>query len=89
VRKAGTALRSLRLTGVPAGAVVRATCEGRSCPRKSLRIVSAAGGVVKLKPFQDQRLRPGTTLTIRVTKAGMTDAVLVLKVRSRRPPRVS
>ena len=51
--------------------------------------MSPAGGTVTLKPFQRERLRPGTTLTIRVRKGGMLDAVFVLKVRAGRPPRVT
>ena len=88
-RSTATTFRSLKLTGVPAGATVRVACKGRSCPRKSLRIASPNGGTVKLRPFQRRRLRVGTKLTIRVSKDGMTDAVLVLKVRARKPPRVT
>ena len=68
---------------------MRVRCAGRSCPRRSLRIASTAGCVVKLKPFEGKRMRPGTKLTFRVTEAGLADAVLSVELRARRPPRVT
>ena len=44
------------------------TCKGKRCPTR--RFTSTRSGNVKLAKFAKKKLRPGTKLTIRVTKPG-------------------
>ena len=78
-----TKYRRLTLKRVPRGAKVTVTCKGKRCP--SRRFTSTRSGSVKLAKFVKKKLRPGTTLTIRVTKAGAIGKQFVIKIRTGRP----
>jgi hypothetical protein len=59
----------------PVGARVTITCRGSSCPlRRSARRIAAKGGrtvqTITFSRLRNQRLRPGTVLEVRVTRAG-------------------
>jgi hypothetical protein len=64
--------------------MVSMRCKGKGCPfeRKSAR---AKNGVAKLgKHFKGAKLKPGTTLEVRVTAPGMVGKVVRYTFRSKR-----
>jgi hypothetical protein len=61
----------LRLTGVTHGAKVSVTCHGHGCPR---------GKHLTLRKLVGHKLRKGAVIEVRITKAGMTGAVVDLVV---------
>ena len=87
-----TRFTRLRVRRVPRGSRVRATCarKRKKCPRKARKAFSKrrASGSVNLKRFLRVRFRPGTKITVRVTKRGRIGAVKILTVRKRKPPRI-
>ena len=87
-KKKSTTFSSLSVKGVPAGATVKVTCKG-TCPKKSVTIVSPKGGTVALKAYRKKALKVGTTLTIAVTKAGMTGMAKIIKIRASKRPSVT
>jgi hypothetical protein len=87
-----TRFTRLKVRRVPRGSRVRATCARKrsKCPRKARKAITKrrASGSVNLKRFLRVRLRPGTKITVRVTKRGSVGAVKILTVRRRKPPRI-
>jgi YVTN family beta-propeller protein len=82
-----TKLSALRVNDVPAGSDVIATCSPR-CPKA--RVVKRnQRGTVRLKELVTKPLRFNAVITVTVTKAGMTGAVKVLAMRSRKAPKVT
>lgn len=73
----------LTLKRVPTGASIKVTCKGKRCPLK--KYSPKGSGTVKLKKLLKKKLRPGTTLEIRVTKAGFIGKVFSVKIRKGRP----
>ena len=84
--KGYTRYKRLVVKGVPAGATVSVTCKGKKCPAKSFKKTRA--GNVKLAKFLKKKLRVGTTLTIRVTRAGAIGKQFVIKIRRGKAPRL-
>ena len=82
-----TIFRRLTLKAVPQGATVSVTCKGKKCPAK--RFTSKRKGAVKLKKFTKKKLRPGTKLTIRVTKNGAIGKQFVIKIRKGKAPTIN
>lgn len=82
-----TIFKRLVLNGVPAGSKVTVRCKGKKCPAK--RLSKTGRGSVKLRKFTMKRLRVGTTLTIRVTRADAIGKQFVLKIRKRKTPKLT
>jgi hypothetical protein len=87
-KKKSTTFSSLAVKGVPAGATVKVTCKG-TCPKKTVTIVSQKGGTVALTAYRRKALKVGTTLTIEVTKPGMTGMAKIVKIRASKRPSVT
>ncbi|WP_028065572.1 hypothetical protein [Solirubrobacter soli] len=81
----GTKLKSLRATGVPAGATVTVVCSGKGCPKKRY-VKRDAKGTVDLAAFR--RLPTTAKLTVTVT-LGSAKAVHVLKTRKALAPKIN
>jgi hypothetical protein len=79
-----TVYSRLVIKRVPRGATVSVRCKGRKCPAKSFKKTRA--GNVKLAKFIKKRLRPGTTLTIRVTRPGAIGKQFLIKIRKGKTP---
>ena len=82
--KRATVIFQFDVKDIPAGARVSMRCKGKGCPfeRKS---VEPKGSTAKLaKHFKGARLKPGTTLEVRVTAPGMVGKVVRYTFRSRR-----
>ena len=77
----------LTLKRVPKGARVTATCKGKRCPAK--RFSSKRSGNVKLTRFVKKKLRPGTKLTIRVTKPGAIGKQFAIRIRKGKAPKLT
>lgn len=92
VRRA-TRFSALKLTGVPSGSKVVATCryKGRTCAGKAGKTFTKrrASGTVSLKRFRKVTLKPGSVITIKVTKPGAVGAVEIIRIRKNQPPRVT
>jgi hypothetical protein len=89
-----TRLGSIKVKRVPRGATVRATCQIKrhKCPRKARRhfVKRHARGTVSLnKRYRRVRLRPGTRLTIRVTKPHFIGDVKIVRIRRGRAPTIT
>lgn len=81
-----TVYKRLMLKRVPAGSTVSVKCKGKKCPAKSFH--KKAHGTLKLAKFTKKKLRPGTKLTIRVTKPGMIGKQFVILIRKRKAPKL-
>lgn len=81
-RRAGrTRLTGLRLTHVPRGARIAATCKGgtkKGCPRKRIKSLRKHG-TVKLNALAKLKLRKGAKLTITVTAPGYKPKTMTIK----------
>jgi hypothetical protein len=82
----GTKLKTLRATGVPAGATVTAVCSGKGCPKKKRSVKVNAGATVDLAAFR--RLPTTAKLTVTVSKDGAS-AVHVLRTRTGKAPKIT
>ena len=85
--------RASRLTikDLPAGASVELACKGSGCPFKSRRtaVPRARSALSVLAQLRRARLRPGATLVVRITKAGMEGRSLKFTVRRGKAPRLT
>ncbi len=89
-----TRLRSIKVKHVPRGSTVRATCKIKRhrCPHKARKRFTKrhARGTVSLnKRYTRVRLRPGTRLTIQVTKPGFVGAVKIVRIRRGKEPTIT
>jgi hypothetical protein len=66
----------------PRGARISVRCHGRGCPRKSLARMTT---LTRLGAFE-RRLRAGTRLVIRVTRAGFIGKHTVIRIRRGKAP---
>jgi hypothetical protein len=73
---------------VPAKVSVSVRCRGTSCPSRRLGRRAAARRTVRLKPFE-KRLRAGTRLTVKVTRAGWIGKWTTIVIRRGAAPRRS
>jgi hypothetical protein len=74
--------KSLRVTGIPAGATLRLTCKGKGCKGKrkySRRFPRARGRFDLLKQVKRDRLRKGAVVEIRITAPNMIGRVFRIK----------
>jgi hypothetical protein len=69
-------LRAVRVAGVPAGAQVRVTGAG-----KAARLTARKSGTLAVTALAGRRVRAGTVLTVRLSRAGMTAQTLRTAVR--------
>lgn len=80
----------MRLISVeaPPGALISVTCRGRGCPLTHVsRVMSASAESSAVDfPHLQRFLRAGTTLEIRVSKAGEVGKYTRLTIRAGRPP---
>lgn len=82
-----TVYKKLILKRVPAGSRITVKCKGKKCPAKSFR--KRGHGTVKLAKFTKKKLRPGTRLTIRVTKPGFIGKQFVILIRRNKAPKLT
>lgn len=84
-----TVLRKLALKGLPADAIVAATCKGGGCPfrRKQVRVV---GGIADLSTlFAKHQLAAGVLIELKATALGMTGETVDIKTRAGKAPKVT
>jgi len=82
--KRATVIFQFDVKDIPAGGKVSMRCEGKGCPfeRKTVR---PKGSTAKLgKHFAGAKLKPGTTLEVRVTAPGMVGKVVRYTFRAKR-----
>lgn len=87
-RGRSTVFSSLQVRRITGGATVVVQCAGKGCPVRRF-IKRRAAGTLSLRPFVRKRLRAGTVLRVRVTRAGFVGLALDVAIRARRPPRVT
>jgi hypothetical protein len=86
-----TIVRKITLAKLVGGETATIRCTGRTCPfkvktYKTLKKGKRTFGKALLK---GRRLRVGTTISVRVTKAGTIGTSTALKVRRRRTPSIT
>jgi hypothetical protein len=88
-----TAFNLLQVKGAPAGATVKVTCKGKTCPKqkgKLARLIKRnAPRALTLKPWLKKPLRAGTVLTVTVTKPDSFGMVKKLTVRANKRPTIT
>jgi hypothetical protein len=92
-----TLVRTLRVRNVPAGAAIDVLCrrKGKGCPFKAKRLTYTSGvatvDLAKLfgKQAHRRRLRPGTTVEVRITAPGQIGKVARFVVRKSKGPKVT
>jgi hypothetical protein len=84
--KGKTRTKLLKVSAIPAGATVKVTCKGKGCPFKSKAFKPAAGALALQKAFK-KALSAGTTLTITVTRPGMSGEAVSFKTQKKGPPK--
>jgi hypothetical protein len=80
-----TRLRSLTLRDVEVGTAIKATCKGKGCPKRALR-VAATKGTVSLAGLTGRKLAPGTVITITLSSNGKLVRTFTIKIRATRAP---
>lgn len=85
-----TLLRTLTIRDVTAGTAIKATCvgKGNGCPKRALRVTATRDGSVSLNGLTGRRLRPGTAITITLTRRGEPKQTIKILIRSTRAPRI-
>jgi hypothetical protein len=86
VRRGKTRVKKLVLHALPAGAAVEVMCKGTGCPFKAKRFVAKNGSLDLRRRFKKE-LRRGATITIKITKPGMTGEVIRYVTRKKGAPR--
>ncbi|MGH2948157.1 MAG: hypothetical protein ACRDPC_18205 [Solirubrobacteraceae bacterium] len=91
VVRRSTRFSALKLTDVPSGSRVLASCryKGRKCAGKARKTFTKrdALGTVSLKSFRNVNLKPGSVITIKVTKPGAVGAIEIIRIRKSKSPR--
>jgi hypothetical protein len=82
-----TRLHSLTLRDVEAGTAIKATCKGKGCPKRALR-VTAKKGTVSLAGLTGRRLTPGTVIKITLSAKGKVTRTFTIKIRATRAPQI-
>ena len=82
-------LTALSVRGALAGSTVRLACTGTRCPfkTKTRGITKNTSKLDLLSLVRDKKLRPGSTLDIRVTRPGTIGVVGRLTIRAGKRPR--
>jgi hypothetical protein len=85
-----TAVKKLKVTGLPAGAKVVATCAApkhKHCPFKTKTLTSTKGGSLSLTTlFKKRKLASGTTVTVVATAPGVLGRQVAYKLRKHKKP---
>ncbi|HEY6891055.1 MAG TPA: hypothetical protein VI300_24845 [Solirubrobacter sp.] len=88
-----TTFTRLQVKGIPSGATVDVSCQGKFCPKQKGKAVrlskSGAPRVLSLRPWLKKPLRAGTVLTVTVTKPGSFGMVKTLTVKKNKRPTIS
>jgi hypothetical protein len=84
--KRWTRLHSLSIRDVEAGTALKATCKGKGCPKRALRITAKKAGTVSLAGLTGRKLSPGTVIKITLTRGGRVIKTFTISIRSRRTP---
>jgi len=88
-----TRFTALQVKALPVRSTLKVTCKapkGKKCPGGKTFTKNNAFGTVNLKKWVKKKLRAGTKLTARVTKAGnFIGAVKILTVRKRKAPSIT
>jgi streptogramin lyase len=80
-----TVLTRVSVTKLKGGERIRVTCKGKGCPLKSKTYKKVKKGSKSLtKLFKKRKLRTGTKVTVRITKAGSVGSSAVLTVGKRK-----
>jgi PKD repeat protein len=74
------------LVVAPAGAAVKATCQGAGCPKRALRAKVGRTGRLRLKALE-RSLRAGGHIVITISKAGFVTRRVELTMRRGKAPR--
>lgn len=82
----GARVLRLHVRDAPAGARVEVRCRGRRCQFKRRKATVRANGTAKLRRLVRRRLRPRTTLEIRITAPNSIGKVVRYQVRRGRIP---
>ncbi len=83
-----TRLHSLTVRDVAAGTALKATCTGKGCPSRALRVTATKDGAVSLAGLTGRRLVPGTVIKITLTARGKLVATFTIKIRATRAPQI-
>jgi len=81
-----TILSRLRVQELVPGTQIAVLCSGPSCPFKRKTAVAKRSSVNLLAPFKRRRLRPATTITVSLTRAGQTTKIVTLEIRRGKQP---
>jgi Putative metal-binding motif len=82
----GTRVLRLRVSDAPTGARVTVRCLGKRCRLKRRTATVRANGAVNLRPLVRRRLRPRTTLEIRIVAPNSIGKVVRYRIRRGRIP---
>jgi len=83
-----TRLRSLTLSDVEIGTAIKATCKGKGCPKRALRL-TATKTSVSLAGLTGRKLTPGTVIKITLSAKGKVTRTFTIKIRATRAPQIS
>jgi hypothetical protein len=83
--RSGTKVTRLTLTSVPAGGTIRVACRGGGCAFKS-KTLKKRGTVKLVSLFRHRKLRPRTSVEIRVTAPNYIGKVFTFKMRKTSTP---
>jgi streptogramin lyase len=91
VSKAGTTLKSVKVTKLAAGETVTVTCGGaKGCPFKKKRLKDVKKGTLDLSAlFRGKVLKPGVTVIVTISAKKMVDSTTSLTVQNGSAPQVS
>jgi hypothetical protein len=82
-----TRLHALTIRDVEAGTAVKATCTGKGCPKRALR-VTAKNATVSLAGLTGRKLTPGTVIKITLSAKGKVPRTFTIKIRATRAPQI-
>jgi Putative metal-binding motif len=86
VRGSRTRVTRLRVLDAPPGAAVDIVCHGRGCSFKGRSFAAGENGVVGLTRLFKRKLRPGATITVRITAPSAIGRYVRYTVRRGRLP---
>ena len=84
-----TTFTLLKVTRLPAGARVQATCRGKGCAFRKRSLTRKSDTLNVLKALKRLRLRTGAVLTMRITGAQGDLKLATWQIRSNRAPKLS
>jgi hypothetical protein len=88
--KGRTLIRSLRVSGAPAGSSIAVSCSPKKksgCPFTAKKLAVKSGKPVSLSSlFEKSKLKAGTVVTLRITKPGFRGLVITYRMRAHKSP---